>query len=129
MTPELTALALAAFLQLGQIGLAAWSMYRDGLARWNASPRDEEVEFSILTGRLRRAVSNHFEALAFFTIAVVVVTLTDSQSGFTAACALFYLAARALYIPAYAFGWVPGRSILYSIGAVASFAMILAALL
>ena len=39
-SPELTVLGLAAILQAGQIGLAAWSMNRDGLSKWNAGPRD-----------------------------------------------------------------------------------------
>ncbi len=77
MTPELTALALAVFLQLGQITLAGWSMNRDAGLDWNAGPRDDpHPGFSPLTGRLRRAVANHFEALALFTIAVVVVSLS-----------------------------------------------------
>lgn len=129
MTPELTVLGFAAILQAVQIGLAAWSMNRDGLSDWNAGPRDSEPQFSITTGRLRRAVENHFEALAFFTIAVVLVTLGDSASGFTAICAWVYLAARLLYVPAYAFGWVPWRSIIYGVGTLASFAMIFTALL
>lgn len=129
MTPELTVLGLAAILQAIQIGLAAWSLNRDGLAAWNASPRDSDPPFSMTTARLRRSVDNHFEALAFFTIAVVLVTLGDVASGFTAICAWSYLAARALYIPAYAFGWVPWRSVIYAVGMLASFAMILTALL
>lgn len=129
MTPELTVLGLAAILQAVQIALAAWSLGRDGLSGWNASPRDSEPPFSLLTGRLRRAVDNHFEALAFFTIAVVLVTLGDAGSGFTALCAWTYLAARILYVPAYAFGWVPWRSLIYAVGMLASFAMILTALL
>ena len=129
MTPELTVLGLAAILQAVQIALAAWSMNRDGLSRWNASPRDAEPAFSPRTGRLRRAVDNHFEALAFFPIAVVLVTLGDARSGFTAICAWAYLAARILYVPAYALGWVPWRSLIYAVGMLASFAMILTALL
>ena len=129
MTPELTVLGLAAILQAVQIGLAAWSMNRDGLSDWNAGPRDSAPQLSITTGRLRRAVENHFEALAFFTIAVVLVTLGDSASGFTAICAWVYLGARILYVPAYAFGWVPWRSIIYAVGTLATFSMILTALL
>ena len=127
-TPELTVLGLAAILQAVQIGLAAWSLNRDGLSQWNAGPRDREPDFSPLTGRLRRAVDNHFEALAFFTIAVVLVQFTQSNGALTAACAWVYLAARLLYIPAYAFGWSPGRSIIFGIGFLASMAMILTAL-
>ena len=71
MTPELTVLALAAILQAAQITLAAVVMNRDAGVAWNAGPRDTEPDFSPLTGRLRRAVDNHFEALVLFTIAVV----------------------------------------------------------
>lgn len=128
MTPELTVLALAALLQLGQIGLAGAVMNRDVGPAWNASPRDTQPEFPPLTGRLRRAVSNHFEALCLFTIAVVVVTLSGAAGALTAACAWIYLACRVIYVPAYAFGWTPWRSVVFGIGAAATLVMILAAL-
>ncbi len=129
MTPELTVLALAALLQFGQIALAGWSMNRDAGADYNASPRDQPAEFSDLTGRLRRAVNNHFEALPLFTIAVVVVTWSGAAGAVTAACAWLYLAARILYVPAYAFGWSPWRSVIFGVGALATGVMLVAALL
>ena len=92
MTPELTVLALAALLQAVQIGLAAVAMNRDIGPEWNVGPRDTQPDFSPLTGRLRRAVNNHFEALCFFTIAVVVVTLSGAATSLTALCAWIYLA-------------------------------------
>ena len=110
MAAETTALALAALLQAAQIGLAAAVMNRDVGAKWNASARDSQPEFSPMTGRLRRAVDNHFEALILFTIAVVVVMIGDAGSPLTVLCAWSYLAARVLYVPAYAFGWSPWRS-------------------
>ncbi len=128
MTPELTVLALAALLQLGQICLAAASMNRDAGASYNIGPRDIEATLSPLTGRLRRAVANHFEALCFFTIAVVVVTLSGSVSALTAGCAWVYLAARFLYVPAYALGWTPWRTGIFGIGLTATLVMILTAL-
>lgn len=128
-SPELVVLGLAAILQAVQIALAGWSMSRDGLARWNAGPRDAEPQFSPLTGRLRRAVDNHFEALAFFTIAVVLVQFTQSNGALTAACAWVYLAARILYVPAYALGWSPWRSLIFGTGFLATMLMILTALL
>ena len=103
-------------------------MNRDVGLDWNAGPRDTQPEFSPLTGRLRRAVNNHFEALTFFTIAVVVVTLSGAAGGFTAACAWVYLGARILYVPAYAFGWTPWRSVIFGVGLTATLLMILAAL-
>lgn len=129
MTPELTVLALGAILQAAQIMLAGWSINRDAGVEFNAGPRDTQPELSPLTGRLRRAVANHFEALALFTIAVVVVTLSGKASGLTASCAWIYLAARILYVPAYAFGWTPWRSVIFGVGATATLVMILVALL
>lgn len=128
MTPELTVLALAAILQFVQIVIAGVGMNRDAGVDYNAGPRDKPAEVSLRTGRLRRAVDNHFEALALFTIAVVAVTISDKGSTLTAACAWIYLAARMVYIPAYAYGWAPWRSAIWGIGALATLAMLLAAL-
>jgi hypothetical protein len=50
------------------------------MERWPARRADRFSEF---TGRLRRAVDNHFEAMAFFTIAVVVVTLSGAANAVT----------------------------------------------
>nr|WP_010393098.1 MAPEG family protein [Paracoccus sp. TRP] len=124
MVAETTALALAALLQAVQIGLAAASMNRDVGVSWNASPRDTQPEFSALTGRLRRAVNNHFEGLILFTIAVVVVVLSDASSPLTVLCSWTYLLARLLYIPAYAFGWSPWRSVIWAAGFIATLVMI-----
>lgn len=129
MTPETTALGLAALLQAVQLGLAGAAMNRDAGPRWNAGPRDDRPQFSALTGRLRRAARNHFEALTLFTIAVMLVTLAGASSPVTAACAWLYLAARVLYVPAYALGWTPGRSLIWGVGFLATLAMILAALM
>ena len=129
MAAETTALALAALLQAAQIGLAAAVMNRDVGAKWNASARDSQPEFSPMTGRLRRAVDNHFEALILFTIAVVVVMIGDAGSPLTVLCAWSYLAARILYVPAYAFGWSPWRSLIWAVGFVATLTMIVVSLL
>ncbi len=128
MTAELTVLALAAILQAIQIGLAAMALNSDVGANWNAGPRDNQPEFSPMTGRLRRAVNNHFESLAFFTIAVVVTGMSGQTNAFTAGAAWVYLAARVIYVPAYAYGWAPWRSVVWGIGFVATMAMILSAL-
>jgi uncharacterized MAPEG superfamily protein len=84
---------------------------------------------STKTGRLFRAMNNHFEALIMFTIAVLVVVLGDKTTGFSAACAWTYLAARVLYVPAYYFGWRPWRSLIWMVGFLATMAMIASAIL
>ncbi|RDW12189.1 MAPEG family protein [Paracoccus thiocyanatus] len=128
MAAETTALALAALLQAVQIGLAGAAMNRDVGAKWNAGPRDTQPEFSALTGRLRRAVDNHFQGLILFTIAVLLVVLSDAGSALTVLCAWTYLLARLLYIPAYAYGWTPWRSAIWGVGFVATLAMIVTTL-
>ncbi|MEL7214249.1 MAG: MAPEG family protein [Pseudomonadota bacterium] len=136
MTPELTVLALAGLLQMVQFVLMAVPANLELGVGKTMSPRDADrmkkpmvEQLSTRTARLHRALSNHFEALILFTLAVIVVTLSDSGTGFTAACAWTYLAARILYIPAYAFGWVPWRSVFFAVGWLASGAMIVAALI
>jgi uncharacterized MAPEG superfamily protein len=91
-------------------------------------PRDRKVELTGVAGRLQRAMNNHFEGLILFAIAVVVVTLSGQSSGLTAACAYAYLVARILYVPAYAFGWAPWRSLIWAVGFLATLIMLLAAL-
>ncbi|MEZ5778784.1 MAG: MAPEG family protein [Paracoccaceae bacterium] len=131
MTPELSALALAGLLQVVQYILMAVPANLELGPGYTASPRDRPPsrEMSKTTGRLIRAMDNHFEGLILFTIAVVVVTLGGQATGFTAACGWTYLAARILYIPAYALGWRPWRSAIWGIGFLATVAMILAALI
>mgnify|MGYP005850498927 CR=1 FL=1 len=131
MTPELTVLALAALLQYLQFVLFAVPANVELGTGYTSSPRDlpPSRPMSVRTGRLQRAMTNHFEALILFTIATVVVTLSGQATPFTAGCAWAYLGARVLYIPAYAFGWRPWRSAIWAIGFFATAAMLVAALI
>lgn len=131
MTPELTALTLAALLQMGQFILFALPANLELGTRYTMSPRDKAPErpFSTMTGRMQRALNNHFEGLILFTLAVVVVTLLGQADGFTAICAWTYLVARVLYVPAYAFGLVPWRSVIWAVSWFATLAMLLACLI
>ncbi|MFB2531099.1 MAPEG family protein [Paracoccus sp. p4-l81] len=131
MTPELSALTLAALLQAVQFALYAVVANRGPLAAYHAGPRDgaPPADLPVLAGRLKRALNNHFEGLILFGIAAVVIAVSGQSTAFTAACAWAYLGARLLYVPAYAFGWTPGRSIIWGIGFMATLAMLIAALL
>ena len=131
MTPELTVLALAGLLQVVQFMLMAVPANIELKPGQTLSPRDTlklEDEVSPRTARLFRALNNHFEALILFTVAVLVVTLSDQSTPATATCAWIYIAARILYVPAYAFGWVPWRSLIWCVGFLATTAMLLMAL-
>ena len=128
MTPELTALTLAALLQVAQYAAFSVAANLQVGVGYAMSPRDKDRPLTDLAGRLQRALNNHFEGLILFGIAVMVITLSGQSSGFTAACAWAYLAARVFYIPSYAFGWVPWRSVIWAVGFLATLAILLSAL-
>lgn len=136
MTPELTALTLAALLQVFQIALMAVPANLELKPGQTLGPRDRDRmggdlqdQVSKRAARLFRAMNNHFEGLILFSIACVVVNLSGQSSLFTTVCAFAYLGARVLYIPAYAFGWVPWRSLIWAVGYLATAAMLVAALI
>ncbi len=135
MTPELTALTLAALLQCIQFALMIPANMELGTGK-TSSPRDLErmgkpmIELlSVKTARLARAMNNHFEALILFGIAIAVVSLSDQTNAVTTACAWTYLGARVLYIPAYYFGWTPWRSYIWFVGFLATLTILITALL
>lgn len=136
MTSELTALTLAALLQVVQFVLMSVPANRELGPHKTASPRDRsrlggslEDQLSEKTARLYRALNNHFEGLILFTIACVVITVSKQATPFTAACAWVYLMARVAYVPAYYFGLAPWRSLIWFVGFGATTCMLIAALL
>ncbi len=131
MTPELTALALAGLLQVVQYALFALPANLELGPGYTSSPRDRPPSraMSVRTGRLQRALTNHFEGLILFTLAVAVTTLSGRSTALTAACGWVYLAARILYVPAYTFGWRPWRSAIWGVGFLATTVMIVASLI
>ncbi|MDG4649915.1 MAPEG family protein [Roseibacterium sp. SDUM158017] len=128
MTPELTVLILAALLQCVQMALYSVAGNAQAGTRAALSPRDRKVELTGRAGRLQRAMNNHFEGLILFGIAAVVIAVTGQSSDVTATAAWIYLIARVLYVPAYLFGLVPWRSLVWGLGWGATLVMLLAAL-
>ena len=136
MTPELSALTLAALLQVVQFGLMSIPANVELGPANTASPRDRarlggslEDRLSVKTARLYRAMNNHFEGLILFGIACTVIAISGQSTDFTAACAYAYLGARVLYIPAYYYGWAPWRSLIWFVGFTATTLILLAALI
>jgi uncharacterized MAPEG superfamily protein len=129
MTGELTVLALAALWAVVKLFLFAVPANLSIGSDYLAGPRDEKRELTGRTARLQRAFANHIEGLVLFTAAAVVVSVGEQSTGFTEACAWGYLAARILYVPAYAYGWTPWRSAIWGVGFLATVAMLVAALL
>ncbi|WP_138932878.1 MAPEG family protein [Roseovarius arcticus] len=135
MTPELTALTLAALLQVVQFMLMAVPVNLELGPAKTMSPRDPAQmggamidQINPKTGRLVRALNNHFEGLILFGIACTVITVSGQSTSLTATCAWVYLAARIAYVPAYYFGLVPWRSVIWAVGFGATTLMLLAAL-
>ena len=129
MTPELTVLALAALLQAAQFVAYSIAGNRQVGTKTTMGPRDTPVTLTGVAGRLQRALNNHFEALILFTIAVLVTTLSEQSTWWTATCAWIYLIARVAYVPAYVSG-IPGlRSAIWLAGFSATFLILLSALI
>ena len=129
MTAELSALAAALLVQVATLTVYAVVANRELGHRVTLSPRDGGIPpLSPLLGRLQRATTNGFEGLALFAPAVLIVAVGGSSDGFTAFAAWAYVALRILYIPAYAFGWVPWRSLIWGLGLLATLTLIGAAL-
>ncbi len=124
MSTELTILAYAGLLQIVQMIIYVIVGNLQIGPKVAMGTRDAVGELTGTAGRAKRALSNHFEGLILFTLAVVLVTVGQQSTGFTETCAWLYLAARVLYIPAYIFGWVPWRSYIWVISIGASTAMI-----
>ena len=123
MTPELTALSLPGLLQVLQLVIVTIPANLQVSLRKTLGSRDVSTSGSLLfaelqprTARLFRAFNNHFEGLIFFTIAVVVITLSGKSSEATQMAAYIYLVARIAYVPAYFFGLNPWRSRIWFVG-------------
>lgn len=129
MTVELTTLALAGILQLLQLIIYVIAGDRQIGLKTAMGNRDDKPELTGIPARLQRAYNNHFESLAIFTIAVVVINLSNQSTPLTQNCAWVYVVARALYIPAYVFGLNPWRSIIWTVGIGAASIMLLAVFL
>ena len=128
MPVELKVLGYAALLQFVQfIAMAIPVNLQLGVA-YTGGNRDEQKQATGVPGRLKRALDNHFEGLVLFTIAVLIVVLGDAGSELTEKCAWAYLWARILYVPAYASGIYLVRSLIWSVGFVATAVMLVVAL-
>ncbi|MFT6451082.1 MAG: putative MAPEG superfamily protein [Halocynthiibacter sp.] len=131
MTFELTALALVGLLHIAQFSVASYMANVDVGMGYTTSPRDRlpSREMRQITARMLRAYDNAAVMLPLFAAAALIIHTTGQSSAYTATLAFTYLAARALYIPAYAFGWRPWRSYIWIAALTCCALMFLAALI
>ena len=129
MTQPLLVLILAALLQMAQMLIPGYYMTRTpGGRAWNASPRDADRKPGIEEGRAARAFENHDRNLLLFAIAALAIHATGQATWWTGLLAWAYLLARVAYVPAYILGWVPWRSLIWTVSFAAIGLLLLAAL-
>jgi len=129
MAVEIEILAYVGLLQAFLLGLRSLLViFQLGLP-YAGGTRDKAPGLTGQAGRMDRAVNNHFEALILFTIAVVVVVLADKSSSITETSAWVFLAARVLFVPAYASGIPYLRSTIWTVGLFAILTMLISTLM
>jgi uncharacterized MAPEG superfamily protein len=120
MTPDLY--ALAGVLVLAMVQIFAFDIARTGQygLRWGLSSRDEAEmpPLSLIAKRLGRAQANLFETLPIFIGAILIAHVSGRANEMTGLGAHLYLLGRVLYVPCYAFGLSPWRSLVWIVSLV-----------
>jgi uncharacterized MAPEG superfamily protein len=105
MTTELIVLAWGCVLAIVHVYAAIRAKTRQYGTKWNMSPRDEEQPpLNPAAGRLARAQANYYESFPIIAAAILIVSVADLETRWTAIGAMVWLAARVLYLPLYGFG-------------------------
>lgn len=112
---ELQLLAVAVLIGLVHLLWAAAAAQPQRGLKWNVGPRDEPIVLTGMAGRLERAFANFRETFPLFAVAVLVTYLSGRIGYLTAHGALLYVAARAIYLPLYAFGVPVARTIVWGV--------------
>ena len=117
MTAELTVLAWGCVLAIFHVFAAVRAKTAQYGTKWNVGARDEDLPpLNPLAGRLARAQANFFETFPVIIAAVLVVSLADLETRWTAIGAWLWLGARAVYLPLYAFGVPMVRTLVWTVG-------------
>ncbi len=104
MTSDLWALVAALLLASVQLGIASVLTLRQAGDTWVLSSRDTPHEVTGIGGRFVRAHRNLLEIFPQFLAALFVVHAAEAVGSMAAVGAWMFVAARVLYVPAYAFG-------------------------
>jgi uncharacterized MAPEG superfamily protein len=119
MTTELIVLAWGCVLAIVHIFAAVRVKTRQYGTKWNMGARDEELPPpDPIVGRLARAQANYYESLPVMAAAILIVSVADLETRWTAIGALLWLAARIVYLPLYAVGVRGLRTIVWGLSLV-----------
>lgn len=127
MAFELQMVAVAVLIGIVNLLWAAAAAQPQRGLKWNVGPRDQALELTGMAGRLERAFANFRETFPFFVALVLIDYLGGRLGEITTQGALLYVAARAVYVPLYAFGVPYVRSLAW-LASLIGILMLLAAL-
>jgi uncharacterized MAPEG superfamily protein len=126
---EIKLLGAAVVVGLVQLLWAAGAARGQQDLKWAAGPRDTPMPISGVAARLDRAFRNFMETFPFFAAGVLGCALTARTGApLTLWGSALYVSMRAIYVPLYAAGWRPIRSIIWGLSIV-GLVMVLVALL
>ncbi len=105
-------IVISVLFGIGQLLVVAYFAQCQRGFRWAAGSRDQErPPLTGVAARLERAQRNFFETYAFFIALALVLLWLPDASDYGALFAWLYLASRILYLPLYAIGVGPWRSL------------------
>jgi uncharacterized MAPEG superfamily protein len=114
---EIIVLGWSVVLLLVQIILQAVSTY--DLGPYLLGPRDDNRQSgNVWAGRLKRALENLLETYPAFVALALALAVTGKTGGIAATGAWFWLAARVVYVPLYAFGVPAVRTLAWCVSIV-----------
>ena len=117
MSVELWSLFAAGIVMF--VSISIQSLYLDftsGLAYGMSNRETPPPGHGPVGNRLDRNVRNQIEGLALFVPLIAVAIVADISNPWTQIGAVFYVASRALFVPAFAFGLVPLRTAIWTAG-------------
>jgi uncharacterized MAPEG superfamily protein len=124
--PELKLLGIAVVIGLVQLAWATAVARRDQDPKWVLGPQDDKKPLGQQAARLDRAFRNFMETFPLFAAAVIAADLAGKLGALTLWGAGLYVAARALYVPLYAFGVPVARTLVWIVGSLGLLLMVAA---
>ena len=114
MSFELTLAVWSVLILFIHIGLQAGFLTRDLGSEYNAGPRDEQRDLSVIGGRAERALRNFLETWPAFIVLALAASVAGISSGLTQWGAGLYVLFRLAYIPLYLLGIPYLRSLVFT---------------
>jgi uncharacterized MAPEG superfamily protein len=108
---ELQLLGAAVVLGVVHLLWAAGAARRQQGYEWAGGPRDEPRPVTGRAARLERAFANYRETFPLFAAAVLAAEVADRTGTLTLVGSAMFVAARAAYLPLYAWHLGLGRSL------------------